>query len=75
MKNKKDPLSGVIVTDFAEDANGDVEVTVEYTNEFVQRYKRVTGKKRAHKKSVADFLRRAVEDNIKRAKELHEAKS
>tara|TARA_B100000959_G_C14552420_1_gene448217 strand:- start:262 stop:483 length:222 start_codon:yes stop_codon:yes gene_type:complete len=72
MKNEEDPLKGVIVTDFIENTDGNVEVTVEYTDEFVQRYKRTTGKKRAHKKSVADFLRKAVEENIKRAKELHE---
>ena len=64
MKNEEDPLTGVIVTDFSQSEDGDVEVTVEYTDEFIEIYKKKTGKKRAHKKSVAAFLRQTVEENI-----------
>ena len=69
MKNREDPLAGVLVTDFTQSEDGSVEVTVEYTDEFIDRYKSITGKKRAHKNSVAEFLRKSVEENLQNAKE------
>jgi len=70
MKNKKDLLTGVIVTSLKESKSGDIEVTVEYNEEFVEVYKQETGMRRAHKKSVAAFLRKTVEENIQNVKKL-----
>ena len=46
-----------------ENPDGTVDMEFEITDEFIEHYKNVTGKKRATRKGVQEFLLKVIEDS------------
>jgi hypothetical protein len=45
-----------------ENPNGTIDMEIEVTDEFMDRYKEITGKKRATRKGIQEFLLKVIED-------------
>ena len=46
-----------------ENPNGTVDMEFEITDEFIEHYKKVTGKKKATRKGIQEFLLKVIEDS------------
>lgn len=58
---KDDPLFHILRE--IENPDGTVDMEFEITDEFIEHYKKVTGKKRATRKGVQEFLLKVIEDS------------
>lgn len=46
-----------------ENPDGTVDLEIEITDEFIEHYKEVTGKKQATRKGIQEFLLKVIEDS------------
>lgn len=61
MKNEK-PILHVLHE--KENPDGTVDLELEITDELIERYKEITGKKRATRAGIQAFLAKIIEDSV-----------
>lgn len=54
MSSQENPLFDIV--SYKEHADGTADVEINFSDEFIELYKKATGKKRATKKGLSDFM-------------------